>query len=122
MKQYSRMDKLNRLVQTVLGEIIEKSYPYERYGMITVTEVDLSKDLRYGKVFFSVFLDEEHTITENEVLAFLEKDEYIIKRSLVSQVRMKYTPKLHFILDHTQQKADEIYRLLEKESREDQGK
>jgi len=122
MKQYSRMDKLNRLVQTVLGEIIEKSYPYERYGMITVTEVDLSKDLRHAKVFFSVFLDEEHTITENEVLAFLEKDEYIIKRSLVSQVRMKYTPKLHFILDHTQQKADEIYRLLEKESREDQGK
>jgi ribosome-binding factor A len=122
MKQYSRMDKLNRLVQTVLGEVIEKSYPYERYGMITVTEVDLSKDLRHAKVFFSVFLDEEHTITENEVLAFLEKDEYIIKRSLVSQVRMKYTPKLHFILDHTQQKADEIYRLLEKESREDQGK
>ncbi|HOO59731.1 MAG TPA: 30S ribosome-binding factor RbfA [Candidatus Mcinerneyibacteriales bacterium] len=121
MKQYSRLDKLNRLVQTVLGEIIEGAYPYERYGMITITEVELSRDLRHAKIYISVFLDKEHTVKEEEVISVLEKDEYKIKKELVSQVRMKYTPKLHFIPDHTQEKADEIYRLLEKESHGHQG-
>lgn len=110
------MDKLNRLVQTVLGEIIEGAYPYEHYGMITITDVELSRDLRHAKIYISVFLDKEHTVTEDEVLAFLEKEEYKIKKELASQVRMKYTPKLHFIPDHTQDRADEIFRILEKES------
>ncbi len=113
MKKYTRMDRLNKLSKSVLGEIIEELYPYEEYGMITVTEVDLSKDLRHAKVYISIFLEDTHKKSEDDVVEKLKKDEYRIKKGLVDRIRMKYTPELRFIPDETQKQADEIYRLLE---------
>ncbi len=118
MKNYSRMERLNKISRSVLGEIMEDLYAYEDYGMITVTNVDISKDLRHAKVYLSIFLDKEHKKSEEDVLNKIEKDEYLIKKSLVERVRMKYTPQLVFIVDETQKKVEEIYRIIE-ENRKD---
>ena len=117
MKKYSRIDKLNKLVRRVLGNIIEKEYDFADYGMISVFEVSIAPDLRNADVFISVYDGK----SEDVVIEKLQKDEYKIKKLLAAEVRMKYLPKLHFKKELKYDKAQEVFDILEKIRRDSES-
>lgn len=114
MKSFSRLDRLNKEVQRLVGSYCEREYEYEEYGMITVTDVHLSPDLRHARVLVSIFIPASSSQTREDIVALLNSDEYKIKAEIAHGIRMKYLPKLHFYLDDSQDKVDEVTNILRK--------
>ena len=63
-RPYSRPDRVADSIKSILGEIFINKLFIEQNGIITITNVSVSRDLRYAKVFFS-HID---TVLENSEL------------------------------------------------------
>ena len=84
--------------------------------LVTVTEVETSRDLRQSKVFISVFPEKE----TKRVLRTLEKGIYDIQQILNKRLKIKFVPKIKFFEDKKlkeTQKIDEILNRIEEEER-----
>jgi ribosome-binding factor A len=87
-------------------------------GLMTVTEVRMSPDLRLAKVYVSIFGDrarKERTLTQLE-------DEKSSIRSIVGKaVRLRFTPDVAFVLDETMDEAMKLEGIFKK-IREEEGR
>ncbi len=94
-KSYSRIARVNHLVQEVIAEEIEL-IDDDDLELVTITGCDVSADLRHAKVFISTLGDEEK---KQRALVALEKHKGRIKRAMSGSIRMKFLPDLHFMGD-----------------------
>lgn len=78
--------------------------------LLTLTQVDTSRDLRYTRVFVSVFPETESAYAM-QTLAHEKKN---LEKKLHRLLSMRPLPKLTFFLDTTEEKADKIEGLLRK--------
>ncbi len=84
----------------------------ERLKSITVTNVVLSKDLRYAKVYFTSLGHEEE---KDEILEALTKASRRIQRDIANRLKnMRYVPLLSFHFDLSIQKGNKMLNLLDK--------
>lgn len=108
--EFSRTDRISVEIQKAVSEIINNELKDPRIqGLISVTKVDVSKDLRYAKIFLSVYGDEE---TKQNILEALTHAEGFIKRELANRVRLKFLPKLNFKLDESIEYSIHISKIL----------
>jgi ribosome-binding factor A len=82
-----------------------------RLGFATVTDAEVSKDLRYVRVYVSVLGDEE---SANSTLAALESGTGFFRSELGQRIRLRHTPDVSFRIDRTAQKGARIDELLAK--------
>lgn len=94
-KSYSRMSRVNHLVQEVIADTLEEIED-EDLDMVTVMGCDVSPDLRHAKVYISTLDGDEK---RNKALLALDKHKGAIKRSMSASIRIKYLPDLHFMVD-----------------------
>ncbi len=106
-----RTDRLNSLLKEVISEVImrEVRNPHV-HRLITVTSVDVSKDLQHAKVYFSVLGSPEE---RNETLKALQSAAGFIASAAAKKVVMRYFPKLIFKLDTSTDRSFKIEALLE---------
>lgn len=103
-----RIQKVNELLRKQLGEIMERELSLKQGVIITIAKVDTSKDLRYTRMFISVFPEHEtHYVTET-----LKKELSAIQKTLYSKLYMKPMPKLSFEIDTTAKNADAVEKIL----------
>ena len=103
-----RTEKVNKLARQVLGEVLA-SLKDPSVGFATITGVRVTPDLRHARVLVSV-LGDEHERTST--MKGLERAKPFLRGELGRQVRMKYTPELHFELDHGPEEAQRLESLL----------
>ena len=77
---------------------------------ITVTEVDVSPDLKNAKVYFMPLGGEQKT----EVLESLNKIKGYIQKLISSDIRMRQIPRLNFVIDTTFEYASKIDNIIQK--------
>lgn len=107
--QNLRIERANSEVERALNNILRNKVNDPRLNeFITITFVNLSVDFRHCKVGVSVY-----TGDKNVVLKQLRKSEGFIKRELVKDVKLPYTPELTFILDEGAKHSDSINAILE---------
>lgn len=107
MKQ--RILRVNELIRQTVSEMLQRDINPDRFGVVTVTEVRASNDLRYAKIFFSVF----GTSSQREsVVQWLESRTAAIQRELGGHIRLRYTPHIRFLLDETEDRLDRISNIL----------
>lgn len=113
-----RTDRLNSLLKEVLSEVIMRDVRDPRLAkFVTVTSVDITKDLHHAKVFISVIgtdLEKEQTIQA------LESAASFIAVTASKKVVMRYFPLLTFKLDTSVDKHLRIENLLQKIQNEQQ--
>ena len=78
-------------------------------GLITVTGVMCGKDLRNATVHVSVFGDEA---LQKRALGHLIHHEREFQQVVNREVRLKFTPQLRFVLDHSLEKGDETLAII----------
>lgn len=105
-----RISKINELVRQNIDAIILKDLSLKEGVFITVVKVDTTPDLRYTRVFVSVFPEKEAGYAEKT----LQREIYLIQGQLNKKLHMKPLPKIEFKLDFTESKADEIEKLLKR--------
>lgn len=112
----SRVDRLNSLLKEVISEVIRNDVRNPHVGtLITVTRVDITKDLHHAKVYISVIGDENE---KNESLIALNNAAGFIAVNASKKVVLRYFPNLIFKLDDSVDKHMRIESLLDKISEE----
>lgn len=111
-----RTDRLNSLLKEVISEVIKRDVRNPHVTeLVTVTRVQISKDLRHAKVFISVIGSEQDKI---ETIDALNSAAGFIAVNSSQKVVMRYFPELKFKLDDSVDKHMRIEELLDKISQE----
>jgi len=104
-----RQNRVSSVLRSEISRIIITKIKDPRIGFVTITDVEISGDLKEAKIFTSIFGSQK----EKEVsLKALNHAIPFIKNQLNSSVEMKFIPALHFILDEGLEKTDRISRVL----------
>ena len=106
-----RIERVNELLRQEISRLLTLQIKDPRLdGVITITRVTTSSDLRNARVFLSAMGDEA---TKQNALAGIRSAATFIRRELRSRVSMRYTPFLSFELDAGQQEADHILAIMD---------
>jgi ribosome-binding factor A len=103
-----RIQKVNELIRQHVNDIILKELSLKGDVFVTISKVDTTPDLRYTRIFISIFPEQERTYA----MKTLGHEIFRIQGALNKKLRMHPLPKIVFQLDTTESKADEIERLL----------
>lgn len=103
-----RISKINELIRQQVSEIISRELSLKPGIFLTVSKVDTSKDLRYTRIFISVFPEKE----TGYALETLKKETYFLQGKLNKKLFIKIVPRIEFVLDTTEIRADEVEKLL----------
>lgn len=105
-----RTDRLNSLLKEVISEVIHRDVRNPHVNQfVTVTRVDITKDLHHAKVYISVIGTEHDKI---ETIAALQSAAGFIAVNSSKKVVMRYFPELTFKLDDSVDKLMRIEKLL----------
>lgn len=106
-----RTERLNSLLKEVISEVIRKEVKNPRLPeLITITRVEITKDLRHAKVFVSVIGDPQ---LKEEAMKALRSAAGFIGIQASKQVVMRYFPELRFVIDDTLDKQMQIEELID---------
>lgn len=103
-----RIQKINELVRHHISELLLKELSLKEGVFLTISKVDTTPDLRYTRIFLSIFPEKETDYVEKT----LEKEAYRLQGKLNKLLSMKPIPKIEFRTDKTEVEADKIEKLL----------
>jgi ribosome-binding factor A len=115
-KEYPRKLRINTQLQRELTELIRDELRDPRVSGVTVTDVDVSPDMRHAKVHVSVLALERKA--DDAALA-LNGAAGKLRHSLKHRLRLRHIPELHFHADNTSADADHMNRLIRQAREED---
>jgi len=106
---YNKIERINEDIQRVLSTLLrEIKDPRLKQGMVSITAVLTTGDLRYAKVFLSVYGLE----SEKEFKKGLKSASGYLRRELGGILDLRYTPELIFVLDKSIERGARINTLL----------
>ena len=110
MANYNRIGRINDDIQRVLSDRLRQvKDPRVQQGMISVTRVETTGDLRYAKVWLSVLGE----LNEREFKRGLKSCAGWLRHELGETLSLRYTPELTFELDHSIEYGAKISRMIE---------
>ncbi|NLA87268.1 MAG: 30S ribosome-binding factor RbfA [Clostridiales bacterium] len=102
-------NRTNEDIQRVLATLIRNvKDPRVNQGMLSVTAVETTGDLRYSKVYLSVM----GLQSEKELMKGLKSAAGYLRRELGNSLSLRYTPELIFQLDNSIEHGAKINRIL----------
>lgn len=111
-----RTEQVADLIQEELGRLLEREVKDPGIGFVTLTDVEVDRDLRIARVYFSVLGDDE---AMQQSLLALRRAAGFLRRELARRLDLRYMPELHFALDrsveHGQRIADLLRQVREEE-------
>lgn len=107
---YSRTDRIGEQIKRELSMLIRNEIKDPRVSMVSILDVEVTKDLSKAKVFFDALVQDEHEACEkglNNAAGFL-------RRELGRAIQLRSTPALVFIYDDTEQRANDLSVMIDK--------
>lgn len=105
-----RMLQVNEKVHHILAELFSQGIEIPIEFFISVVKVDCAPDLRSAKVYVSILPFPK----SEEGLQWLIDNRKQIQGLFGKKANLKYTPMLKFIIDESEQTADEIFSIMDK--------
>lgn len=118
-KDFSRTLRIGEQIRRELAVLVRDEIKDPRVGMVTLGDVEVSRDLSHAKVFFTVLGDEEQTRASLEGLS---RAAGFLRRELGKAMRLRVVPALHFIYDDTQERGARLSALIDKAVKDDRSK
>ena len=106
-----RVDRINGLLREEISRLLSREIKDPRLsGLLTITQVSTSSDLRNAKVYLSVLgTDEENSAA----LRGIQSAATFMRKQLRERLRLKYVPFLTFEIDNSMETSDHIFRLMD---------
>ncbi|MBI2907249.1 MAG: 30S ribosome-binding factor RbfA [Chloroflexi bacterium] len=112
-----RTERLNELIRSEISDLILREIKDPRLsGLLTITQVDISVDLRHAKVFVSIMGTEEE---KKEALRGLEAASGFFRRQLRDRLTLRRIPELSFHRDDSIERGGRVLELLREVSADD---
>jgi ribosome-binding factor A len=107
--EYKRADRVSLAVKREVAEMLIREIKDPRIGMVTVTGVTMSPDLRHARIYYSVLGGEKEI---KDSAAGLKQATPYIQRQIGHRIRLRFTPELDFQYDHSLEYGSHIEQLL----------
>jgi len=121
MREFSRTDRVGQQIQKEIAVILQREIKDPRLGMVTVSAVEVSRDLSYAKIFITVFNTKDEDAAKQSAKVLNEATGYI--RSLLGKrIRARIMPELKFVVDNSLMEGMRISNLVDTIIREDNAK
>lgn len=111
----NRIGRINEEIQRELSTLLLNVKDPRVSGMISITAVDTTSDLRHAKIFISPLNKD----SSKDVLKGLKSASGWLRRELGHNLDLRYTPELTFVLDDSIDKGAHILDLLRKTESKD---
>ncbi len=109
MRRFAKTDKVGDLVRHAISNALMREMEEPKFQWVTVTEVQMSKDLAVARVFYTV-LDSE--LPKKEAAALLADHAKRLRSYLGKNLHLKQAPDLRFVFDEAEERARHIEDLL----------
>ena len=110
-----RAGRVQEAIRQEISVIVQNHIKDPRIGFLTITKVELSKDLRHARVFFSVLGEAKD---KHLALKGLNSAKGYIKGLLADKIKMRFMPEIVFKIDESVQYANQIFDILDKIKKE----
>lgn len=112
-----RVEKIQELIKQEASEIIMRELKDPRIGFVTVTEVDVSSDLRNAKLYVSILGSDKQI---EDTWKGLNSSLGFIRRELAHRIRLKFIPEIKFFMDTSLKYSAHIQELLIKVQKDEE--
>ncbi len=118
-REFSRADRVAQELQKEIAIILQREVKDPRIGMVTVPDVEISRDLAYAKVFVTFLFDSDESAVERGLEGLNKASGYI--RTLVGKaMRLRIVPELRFVYDQSLVEGMRMSNLVTNVIRQDQ--
>ncbi|SHJ57313.1 ribosome-binding factor A [Anaerobranca californiensis DSM 14826] len=111
-----RTVRLAENIKYEINDIIRKNIKDPRIGFLTITSVELTKDLKHCTIYLSFWGDEK---VRKEGFEGLERAKGFIRTELGKRLTIRYTPELHFKFDESLEHGAKIAQILKDLNKEE---
>jgi ribosome-binding factor A len=108
MQESRRQKRVSNLIKEELSRLIIESFQDSTSGLITITHVSMSKDLKNAHVYLSVI---GHS-PKQEILDLLNERQGYLRKAVASKTKLKYNPLLIFSLDDSFEYEERIQNVI----------
>lgn len=116
-REFTRSTRVAEQLRRELGELLRHGVKDPRAQRATLTDVEVSKDVSYARVYFSQLEDAPEQVKETE--AALNRAAGYLRRELSQVMRMRHVPELKFIHDRSVAEGMRMDALIEAARRRD---
>ena len=111
-REFTRAERVSDAVQQELAVLIRDNVRDPRVGMLSVTDVEISRDLAYAKVFVS-FVGERSQNDIDAALEALNGASGYLRKLLAGSIKLRITPKLQFSYDESGRRGQHLSALID---------
>lgn len=104
-----RTERVAGEVQQALARALQTDFSDLSDGLITVTKVRMSPDLRSGRIYISLL---GGTRSPERTLERIKAETPRLRAAIAKAIRLRYVPELHFYLDDTQAEVARVETIL----------
>lgn len=109
MTSFKRADRVADLIKVEISDILLKMIRDPRIGLVTITGVKMTDDLRFAKVFF---LEMGKDSLSEDTASGLQKAKGFLKRELGKRLKLRYVPDISFHYDPSFAYGNRIEKLI----------
>lgn len=106
-----RADRVKKVLRIEISRILQEDLKDPRIGFVTVTRIDLTGDLRYAKVYFSILGD---AANQESSVEGIESALGYIRRLVGERLKLKYVPELSFKFDRSMEYSINLEKTFER--------
>ncbi len=100
-KDFSRTDRVAQQVQQEIAMILQRDFKDPRVGWVTVSSVDVTKDLAYVTVFVTLLGQEEEEEKIQKTIEILNKAQGFFRSEIGKRMRLRIVPEIKFAYDNS---------------------
>ncbi|UCG54157.1 MAG: 30S ribosome-binding factor RbfA [Dehalococcoidia bacterium] len=107
-----RIERVNHLIRQEISDLLRREIKDPRLrGLVSITEVKTSTDLKYAKVYFSCLCNDDE---KKEILSTLIAASGFLQNELAKRIRLRHIPKLDFRWDDSIEKGSRILEMIDR--------
>lgn len=116
-KDFSRTRRIGEQMQRELATLIQQEIQDPRLGMVTVSAVEVSRDLAHAKVFITVLDDQQQDISAS--LDVLNRAGGFLRHELGRRMTLRTVPVLRFVYDESMARGNALSQLIDEAVKSD---
>ncbi|GAB6137609.1 30S ribosome-binding factor RbfA [Halanaerobaculum tunisiense] len=106
---HHRQQRVASLIQEEVSDLLQREMKDPRIGFVSVTDVEVSGDLRHAKIFVSILGDDD----KEETMEALQSAEGFVRTEIGQRIRLRHTPEVIFRYDDSIERGARIFEILE---------
>jgi ribosome-binding factor A len=113
-KEFGRNQRIAEFIRQELAVLIQRAFPLQEYGMITLSNVDVSPNLESAKIFVTVLSEKK---SNEELVAALNEQAGHLRHELSKMLTSRGVPTLKFQYDESIARAQRLDAIIDSVSK-----